>query len=302
MAGRVAAAVQGRQLEMERAAAKVVPRSLLPTRLPQLTGVEFAARYVPAEIGGVGGDWYDAFALPNGRLWVMVGDIVGHGMQAALVMGRLRSTLRSKALDDHPPEEVLTRADRKLQFFEPGETATVLCAALDPPYRARQLSLDWATHPRLSSGQAVRPRWSRSSPACRSAATATPPGPRSSWPLLPAPSWSPTPTGSSNGAASPSTMGLPCRARPHTPGTPRRSASRSWTPSSDARRPKTTSRCSPSAATPRTSQPAGPGVEPGIQRKGPRVEAMLGTRGGRMRGFRGRLARRRCDFGSGRFY
>ncbi len=145
MAGRVAAAVQGRQLEMERATAKVVPRSLLPTRLPQLTGVEFAARYVPAEIGGVGGDWYDAFALPNGRLWVMVGDIVGHGMQAALVMGRLRSTLRSYALDDHPPEEVLTRADRKLQFFEPGETATVLCAALDPPYRARQLSL--AGHP-----------------------------------------------------------------------------------------------------------------------------------------------------------
>jgi phosphoserine phosphatase RsbU/P len=145
VAGRVAAAVQARQLEVERAAAKVVQRSLLPTRLPQLPGLEFAARYVPAEIGGVGGDWYDAFALPDGRLWVMVGDVVGHGMRAALVMGRLRSSLRSYALEEHPPDEVLARADRKLQFFEPGETATVLCAALDPPYDAVRLSL--AGHP-----------------------------------------------------------------------------------------------------------------------------------------------------------
>ncbi len=145
VAGRVAGAVQARQLEVERAAARVVQRSLLPTRLPEVPGIEFAARYVPAEIGGVGGDWYDAFVLPNGRLWVMVGDIVGHGMRAALVMGRLRSTLRSYALEGHPPEEVLTRADRKLQFFEPGETATVLCAAVDPPYETIQLSL--AGHP-----------------------------------------------------------------------------------------------------------------------------------------------------------
>jgi phosphoserine phosphatase RsbU/P len=145
VASRVAAAVQARQLEVERAAAKVVQRSLLPARLPQLPGIEFAARYVPAEVGGVGGDWYDAFAIPDGRLWVMVGDMVGHGMRAALGMGRLRSSLRSYALDGHPPEEVLARADRKLQFFESGETATVLCAALDPPYDAIQLSL--AGHP-----------------------------------------------------------------------------------------------------------------------------------------------------------
>jgi phosphoserine phosphatase RsbU/P len=145
VADRVAGAVQARQLEGERAAARVVQRSLQPTRLPQLPGIEFAARYVPAEIGGVGGDWYDAFALPDGRLWIMVGDVVGHGLRAALVMGRLRSTLRSYALDDHGPDEVLARADRKLRVFEPGETATVLCALLTPPYDAMQLSL--AGHP-----------------------------------------------------------------------------------------------------------------------------------------------------------
>ncbi|MBV9659862.1 MAG: SpoIIE family protein phosphatase [Acidimicrobiales bacterium] len=145
VASRVAAAMLARQRDVERAAARVVQRSLVPTPLPQLPGIEFAARYVPAEIGGVGGDWYDAFALPDGRLWVMVGDVVGHGVRAGLVMGRLRSSLRSYALDYPSPEEVLARADHKLQFFEPGETATVLCAVLDPPYEAIQLSL--AGHP-----------------------------------------------------------------------------------------------------------------------------------------------------------
>ncbi len=100
---------------------------------------------MPAEIGGVGGDWYDAFVLADGKLWIMVGDIVGHGMQAAVVMSRLRSTLRAYALDDHSPEEVLARADRKLQFFEPTETATVLCGLLEPPYHSIQLAL--AGHP-----------------------------------------------------------------------------------------------------------------------------------------------------------
>ena len=131
---RVTAAVQARQLEVERAAARVLQRSLLPSELPDLPGVEFATRYVPAEIGGVGGDWYDAFVLANGKLWIMVGDIAGHGMQAAVVMGRLRSTLRAYALDDHSPEEVLARADRKLQFFEPAATATVLCGLHELPY------------------------------------------------------------------------------------------------------------------------------------------------------------------------
>jgi serine phosphatase RsbU (regulator of sigma subunit) len=145
VANRVAAAVQGRQLEVERAAGRVLQRSLLPSELPHVPDIEFATRYVPAEIGGVGGDWYDAFVLANGRMWIMVGDIAGHGMQAAVVMGRLRSTLRAYALDDHSPEEVLARADRKLQIFEPAETATVLCGLLEPPYDAIQLSL--AGHP-----------------------------------------------------------------------------------------------------------------------------------------------------------
>jgi putative methionine-R-sulfoxide reductase with GAF domain len=145
VASRLSTSIQARQLEVERAAARVLQRSLLPSRLPQLPDLQFAARYVPAEVGGVGGDWYDAFALPDGRIWVMVGDVVGHGMHAAVVMGRVRSTLRAYILEDYPPEEVLARTDRKLRLFEPGQTATVLCATLVPPFNEMRLCL--AGHP-----------------------------------------------------------------------------------------------------------------------------------------------------------
>jgi phosphoserine phosphatase RsbU/P len=142
---RIAGAVQNREVQVERTAARALQRSLLPSKLPELPGFEFGARYVPAETGGVGGDWYDAFVLPDGRLWLMIGDVTGHGLRAATVMGRLRSSLRSYALDCRTPEEVLSRADRKLRFFEPAEIATVLCAVLDIPHSRLHLSL--AGHP-----------------------------------------------------------------------------------------------------------------------------------------------------------
>ena len=134
VADRVAAAVRNRSMEVERVTAHVLQRSLLPSTLPRCPGVEFATRYVPAEEGGVGGDWYDSFRLPNGDLWVMVGDVGGHGLMPAVIMGRLRSALRSYALEGHDPEEVLALADRKLQFFETGSIATVLLAVLPLPY------------------------------------------------------------------------------------------------------------------------------------------------------------------------
>ncbi len=144
-ADRVATAVQVALYESERTAARVLQRSLLPSALPDIPEMAFASRYVPAEVGGVGGDWYDAFVLPSGRLWVMVGDVGGHGLRAAVVMGRLRSALRAYALEGWSPEEVLRHADRKLQHFEPDVTATVVAAALDPPFD--RLRLASAGHP-----------------------------------------------------------------------------------------------------------------------------------------------------------
>jgi serine phosphatase RsbU (regulator of sigma subunit) len=155
VAARVSAAVQARQLEVERAAGRVVQRSLLPAGLPTCPGVEFATRFVPAEEGGVGGDWYDAFVLPSGQLWVMTGDIAGHGLDAAIALGRLRAVLRAYALEGHDPSEVLRLADRKFQMFDPQHMATVVCAVLEPPYDRFRLAS--AGHPPPVIATAGRP-------------------------------------------------------------------------------------------------------------------------------------------------
>jgi serine phosphatase RsbU (regulator of sigma subunit) len=73
----------------------------------------------------VGGDWYDVFTLPTGELGVVIGDVTGSGLPAAVIMGRMRSSLRSYALETSDPAEVLARLDRKMQHFEPGAMATV---------------------------------------------------------------------------------------------------------------------------------------------------------------------------------
>jgi phosphoserine phosphatase RsbU/P len=138
-ADRIAGAVEARTADIERTAARVLQRSLLPTGVPQCPGMEFATRYVPAQ-GGVGGDWYDAFVLPSGDLWIMVGDIAGHGLTPAVIMGRLRSAARAYALQGEGPGEVLSLTDRKLQFFEPGVMATALCGLSRPPYESIELA------------------------------------------------------------------------------------------------------------------------------------------------------------------
>jgi sigma-B regulation protein RsbU (phosphoserine phosphatase) len=134
VADRVAGAVQTHQLAIERAAAGLLERSLLPPTLPSCAGVEFAARYVTAEGRAVGGDWYDVFTLPSGTLWVVIGDVAGHGLPAAVVMGRVRSAIRSYALEDHGPAEVLKLVDRKVRHFEVGTMVTVACGVSRPPY------------------------------------------------------------------------------------------------------------------------------------------------------------------------
>ncbi len=141
VAARISAAIQARQLEVERSAGKTLQRSLLPAALPDCPGLEFATRYVPAEVGGIGGDWYDAFVLPSGELWIVVGDVAGHGLEAAVSMGRLRSALRAYALEGHPPEEVLALGDRKLQFFDRGQMATAFVATLEPPFDRATVAL-----------------------------------------------------------------------------------------------------------------------------------------------------------------
>lgn len=145
VADRVAGATRARELELERAAARALQRSLLPSALPTVPGLLFAGRYMPAGGAALGGDWYDVFTLPSGEAWVVTGDVGGHGFRASVVMGRLRSTIRAYAFEGGPPEEVLERADRELQHFEPEEMATVTCGVLKPPFE--EIRLASAGHP-----------------------------------------------------------------------------------------------------------------------------------------------------------
>ena len=142
---RVAAAVQTRRLAVESAAGAILERALMPGRLPALPGLQLAARYAPAEDRSVGGDWYDAFVLPSGTLWLVIGDVAGHGLLSAVAVSRVRSAMRSYALIGHEPGEVLAMTNRKLLHFEIDTMVTTLCAVADPPFTS--FTLVSAAHP-----------------------------------------------------------------------------------------------------------------------------------------------------------
>lgn len=144
-ADRIALTTQAASSRAERAAATALQRSLLPGRLPAVPGATLAARYLPGGVTGVGGDWYDVFTLPSGRLGVVIGDVVGHGLLAAVVMGRLRSVVRAYALETEDPAVVLEKLDRKVAYFEAGAMATVAYAVFDP--RTHLLEVSLAGHP-----------------------------------------------------------------------------------------------------------------------------------------------------------
>ncbi|MFC7272783.1 PP2C family protein-serine/threonine phosphatase [Paractinoplanes rhizophilus] len=131
-ADRAGTAGQIRGQKLEQAAALALQRSLLPGTLPRVPGVELAARYVPGHDFGIGGDWYDVFTLPSGWLGVVIGDVSGHGLASAVVMGRVRSALRAYTLITDDPAEALSLLDRKVRHFEAGSLTTALYAMISP--------------------------------------------------------------------------------------------------------------------------------------------------------------------------
>ncbi|WP_299529843.1 SpoIIE family protein phosphatase [uncultured Streptomyces sp.] len=101
--------------ETERAISEVLQRSMLPSLGPRIPGMSVAARYVPTGGGlQVGGDWYDMIPLPSGRIAFVIGDVQGHDVRAAGLMGQLRIALRAYASEGHRPDAVLARASRFL--------------------------------------------------------------------------------------------------------------------------------------------------------------------------------------------
>jgi PAS domain S-box-containing protein len=136
-ADRIALAVRRAQLhEEEHRIAVILQRGLLPKSLPTVAGVELAAHYEAAGVGAeVGGDWYDAFTLPGGRLGIVVGDVAGRSIPAASAMGQLRTVTRTMALWDdgsHSPGEVLTHLNRHQMIADESHMFTIVYAIVDP--------------------------------------------------------------------------------------------------------------------------------------------------------------------------
>jgi PAS domain-containing protein len=147
LAGQCAIALERARLyERERSTAVALQRSLLPDRLPDAPGVELAARFLPgAADAEVGGDWYDAFTLPDGRLVLVIGDVMGKGVSAAAGMGRLRSALRALALVNPLPEAVLGGLDRVFTATEEADQIATLVYLLINP-AARRAAVGGAGH------------------------------------------------------------------------------------------------------------------------------------------------------------
>ncbi|WP_432028959.1 PP2C family protein-serine/threonine phosphatase [Streptomyces sp. 1222.5] len=142
------AELQRTQVEL----AIALQRGMLPRDLPSASGVHLAVRYAPANLGlNVGGDWYDAFAMPDGRIGLSIGDVQGHNIEAAAFMGQVRAGLRALASVAGEPGELLTRTNDLLLSLGSDLFATCTFMRLDPASgvlesaRAGHIPFVWAT-------------------------------------------------------------------------------------------------------------------------------------------------------------
>ncbi len=134
LAVRIAVAIDSAQIyAREHHVADTLQRALLPERLPEHEMVHFDAAYIPAtEEAIVGGDWYDAFTLPDGRIALSIGDVAGHGLRAAIVMGEVRQAFRAAALNPTSPSVVLERANTIVNMRQNPIMVTAIFGIIDP--------------------------------------------------------------------------------------------------------------------------------------------------------------------------
>jgi anti-sigma regulatory factor (Ser/Thr protein kinase)/putative methionine-R-sulfoxide reductase with GAF domain len=143
------------RLAHEHNVSMLLQRSLLPQRLIEVTGVSVAARYLPAR-EEVGGDWYDVIELPRGRVGLVIGDVVGHGVAAAALMGRLRTALHSYAIEGHGPGRTLELVDRFIQSLNSPAMATAAYAVFDTYTSTVQYAAAGHLPPVVISGETAR--------------------------------------------------------------------------------------------------------------------------------------------------
>ncbi|MFD5415708.1 SpoIIE family protein phosphatase [Streptomyces nojiriensis] len=120
-----------RMYTLQRQAALTLQRSLTNSALPEVPGLELTGRYLPASDHDVGGDWYDVIPLPGGRTGLVIGDVMGHGIHAAAVMGQLRTAVRTLARHDVPPARLLRSLDAVVADLGEDEMATCVYAVHD---------------------------------------------------------------------------------------------------------------------------------------------------------------------------
>ena len=131
VADRVALALRVRLSDRSRTVIEAFQRTFLPEVLPFLPGLRFATRYLPAATAvGVGGDWFDTFVRPEGDIVLVIGDVAGHGLPAASLMGKMRNALRAHALMGGTALDILLRADEFHRHFGEGELVTLLIGLL----------------------------------------------------------------------------------------------------------------------------------------------------------------------------
>ncbi|MEU6174898.1 SpoIIE family protein phosphatase [Streptantibioticus parmotrematis] len=126
---------------MESRAAATLQRSMLPTSPPRIPGVRIAHHYRPGDRQAqVGGDWFDAVQLPGGRVALIVGDVMGHGLLSAAVMGQFRTAVQTMAALDLPPAQLLRHLDNLAQRLGADHLATCVYAVYDPIHRTLALA------------------------------------------------------------------------------------------------------------------------------------------------------------------
>ncbi len=126
------ALLRARAFDAEHELAAMLQRSLLPRKLPELPGCATVARYLPATAGlEVGGDWYDVIPLSDRHVALVIGDVQGHSAEAATIMGQIRTAIRAYAVEGHPPDVVVSHANRLLVGMETNAFATCCYVALD---------------------------------------------------------------------------------------------------------------------------------------------------------------------------
>jgi serine phosphatase RsbU (regulator of sigma subunit) len=134
------------RFEAEHRIVEILQRTIVPEQLPNLPGIELAAAYRSAEVDfDVGGDWYDAFVTPDDAIILVVGDVAGHGIAAASLMGRARNALRAYAFEDSDPATILLRLHRLLRSQDEDAMITAFVARHDP--KTNVMSWSRAGHP-----------------------------------------------------------------------------------------------------------------------------------------------------------